>query len=400
MEEAAYFESVNQSLGQHERAIPFFLIDLDRLDENIRTLNFSIQGRKAFRIVVKSLPSFDLLRYLSDRIQTNRYMVFHEPILSKLTEQLDDQADILLGKPMPAKTAYYFYQHFSGEGNFDPYHQIQWLVDSEERLQQYIQLSKRLKQRLRINLEIDVGLHRGGFTSELELDRTLSIIKNVPDWISFSGLMGYDPHVVKVPGWLQSHKKALQNSNAFYAECISMIQTKHPSLWHEELTLNGAGSPTLPLHLEDSPLNELAAGSCLLKPTSFDLATLEDYQPACYIATPILKKLKHTQLPGLEKGAKLLSLGKSQLQNSYFIYGGHWKADYCFPEDASENKLFGPSTNQSMINTRKSDLQIDDFVFLRPQQSEQVMLQFEQILTIRNQKIQKIWYPIRPTTLD
>lgn len=393
MEAPSYFQAVNRSLRNHERAIPFFLIDLDRLDQNIRTLKFAVQGRKRFRIVVKSLPSPELLDYLTDRLQTQRYMVFHEPILSRLAGRLDKRADILLGKPMPVRTAEYFYRHLPHNSQFNAYRQIQWLVDSEARLQDYIQLSRRLKRRLRINFEIDVGLHRGGFSDTATLDRTLSILKNVPDWIEFSGLMGYDPHVAKIPGWLQSMRKTLDRANEFYRSCIRLIQDRHPRLWDEKLTFNGAGSPTLHLHLEGSPLNEVAAGSCLLKPADFDLPTLEDYRPAGYIATPILKKGKDTRLPGLEKGSKLLSLSKSRLQNSYFIYGGYWKAGYCYPPDAGENQLFGSSTNQSLINSRNAGLQVDDFIFLRPHQSEAVLRQFEDILTLRDQKVQGVWHP-------
>jgi D-serine deaminase-like pyridoxal phosphate-dependent protein len=393
MKDNSYFQTINQSLRAHERAIPFFLIDLDRLDQNLQTLRFALQGRQGFRIVVKSLPCSALLSYISDRLQTQRYMVFHEPILNRLVKELGPQADILMGKPMPVKTARHFYHQLPENLPLEPFRQIQWLVDTEDRLQQYIQLSHRLKKRLRINLEIDVGLHRGGFNSLEALDHTLSILKNVPDWIEFSGLMGYDPHVVKIPGWLQSTRKSMDRSTEFYRSCIELIRERHPEIWHENLTFNGAGSPTLHLHLEDSPLNELAAGSCLLKPADFDLPTLDAYVPAAYIATPILKKCKTTQLPGLEKGSKLLSLGKSQLQNAYFIYGGYWMADYCYPTDAGENQLFGSSTNQSMINSRDGDLQVDDFIFLRPRQSESVMRQFEDILLLRDQKIQGVWHP-------
>jgi D-serine deaminase-like pyridoxal phosphate-dependent protein len=38
-----------------------------------------------------------------------------------------------------------------------------------------------------------------------------------------------------------------------------------------------------------------------------------------------------------------------------------------------------------------SDLAVDDFVFLRPQQSEFVFLQFGQILALRNQQVAQAW---------
>jgi len=62
--EEKYFELLNQELKNQPRAIPFLLIDLDRLDQNIETLNSSIHPNIDFRIVVKSLPSPELINYV------------------------------------------------------------------------------------------------------------------------------------------------------------------------------------------------------------------------------------------------------------------------------------------------------------------------------------------------
>ena len=40
-----------------------------------------------------------------------------------------------------------------------------------------------------------------------------------------------------------------------------------------------------------------------------------------------------------------------------------------------------------LIGSTKKELQVDDFVFLRPHQSEFVFLQFGNILTLRNGKV-------------
>ncbi|MEM6726480.1 MAG: DSD1 family PLP-dependent enzyme, partial [Bacteroidota bacterium] len=106
-----WFEKVNANLKAGEQAIPRLLIDLDSLDANIATFKKQQPGGMDFRIVVKSLPSFRLIQYIMEQADTKKLMVFHQPFLSQLASQLDEQADILLGKPMPIKTAHYFYQH-------------------------------------------------------------------------------------------------------------------------------------------------------------------------------------------------------------------------------------------------------------------------------------------------
>ncbi|MBB3699565.1 alanine racemase [Flammeovirga yaeyamensis] len=389
-----YFELLNSILKEGNRAIPFLMLDLDRIDENIQLLQKELKTEAHLRIVVKSLPSYPLIAYIANKLQTNRYMVFHQPFLSDLASKLDHQADILIGKPMPVKTAAYFYKYISKNNpDFNPFTQIQWLIDTKERALQYLQLAEKLGQSLRLNLEIDIGLHRGGFHSFDALNETLTLISEHSDKIEFSGFMGYDPHVVKIPSVIRSQKTSLKRSNEFYEECKTLVCEKFPQLWKDHLTFNGAGSPTASLHNSaSSPLNDIAAGSCFVKPTTFDIPTLHNYQPACFIAAPVLKKMKGTAIPGLEKLKKFMPFINKKNAQSFFIYGGYWKADYIYPEQLEENKLYGVSTNQTMVNAPKNtNLEVDDFVFLRPHQSEFVFLQFGKLVIIKNQKIVDEW---------
>ena len=383
-----YFKTLNKELKNYQRAIPCLLVDLDILDENITEVISNFRKDTSLRVVVKSLPSFQLIEYILEKTHSNKLMVFHQPFLTDLASRLDNKSDVLLGKPMPIKTAEYFYNNLPQQHNgFNPFTQTQWLVDTEKRIKEYINLAKQLNQKLRLNIEIDVGLHRGGFSSLENLRKGLSLIQNNQEFVGFSGFMGYDPHVVKLPKIIRSEKKALQLANQFYEQCKSLLQKEFPLLWNDNLTFNGAGSPTLNLHKEQSsPINDISIGSCFVKPTSFDILSLKNYKPAAFIATPVLKIFSNTTLPGLETLKKLFT------KKSAFIYGGFWKADYYYPKGIKQNNLFGASTNQTMINIPKNvSLQVDDFVFLRPHQSEFVFLQFGEVLPIRKGKIQQPW---------
>ncbi|CAM1352440.1 alanine racemase [Tenacibaculum crassostreae] len=382
-----YFTNLNKELKNYQRAIPFLLVDLDILDQNIAVLKNSIHPKSNLRIVVKSLPSFELLQYIMQKTSSTKLMVFHQPFLSDLASKLNNEVDILLGKPMPVKTAEYFYNNLPLQHNgFNPFTQIQWLVDTEKRIEEYISLAKKLNKKLRLNVEIDVGLHRGGFTSIESLKKGFTLIDKNKDFVEFYGFMGYDPHIVKLPRILRSQKKSLQLANEFYSECKRLVKKEFPELWNENLTFNGAGSPTLHLHKNNSPTNDIAAGSCLVKPTTFDIPSLQEYQPASFIASPVLKTFINTTIPGLELLKRFFT------KDSAFIYGGFWKADYHYPKGIKQNNLFGASTNQTMINIPKnSSLSVDDFVFLRPHQSEFVFLQFGEILPVRKGRIQKSW---------
>lgn len=390
----AYFQALNEELKRYKNAVPRLLIDLDALDHNIAELKSALKEGVDFRIVVKSLPSPQLLQYLLGSLEAANLMVFHQPFLSQLLPLLDTKHDVLLGKPMPLQTVQYFYENLpAGRTTFNPFTQIQWLVDTQDRLAQYHALAKTKGWKLKVNLEIDVGLHRGGFTDAASFETALDFLQAHQKHLELGGLMGYDPHVVKLPKLLRSQKKAFELMCTAYRAYMRLLQDKYPSLWHVHLTFNGAGSPTISLHQSDfSPLNDWSAGSCLVKPSGFDRPSLAGYQPASYIATPVLKKFQGTTLPALEQYKGVLNALDSSHKNSFFIYGGYWKADYHYPFGLKENKLFGASTNQSMVNAPEgSDLGVDDFVFLRPKQSEFVFLQFGKILAIRDRKIVEEW---------
>ncbi|MEO0339753.1 MAG: alanine racemase [Bacteroidota bacterium] len=382
----SYFQNLQNTLGQHERHLPCIVIDLDILDQNIKHYLAKQPDSLGTRLVVKSIPVPGLLKYLSNQLNTQQYMVFHEPFLGKVLQQREQATDILLGKPMPVKSVAHFYKNHSVNQ-----HRIQWLIDTEERLQQYLQLSRSMNVSLEVNLEVDVGLHRGGFSSLNSIKRILTIIKNVPDQMSFRGLMGYDPHVVKLPKWLSSPNKAYQKSQERYAAILKMIKQEFPAFWKEDLCINGGGSPSVPLHQSQTVANEISVGSLFLKPSDFDLPGLAIYQACCFIAAPILKKRTGTKLPGLERFHKSLARLKPNWRHSYFIYGGHWLADACFPADAVSNPLFGPSSNQSLINSKDGSFEVDDYLFLRPRQSEAVLLQFEEVIGVRQDKIEVVW---------
>ena len=393
--ERIYYQGLCNFMTKQENAIPRMLIDKDRLIENTRILKSMNKNQQAIRLVVKSLPSLPLLKILMQQLNTKRLMVFHQPFLTYLSGQLKAGEDILLGKPMPVKAATYYFNTLKTTSHFNPYTQIQWLVNDLSRLQEYLQLAKSLKQKIRINLEINVGLHRGGFTSE-NLGAALELIEKHLDYFEFTGFMGYDPHISKLPSWLISEQKAFKKSLAQYNSCIHLLKTEYPSLYHDQLCFNGAGSPSFHLH-QSSPvaINEISIGSALLKPVDFDIPSLKHFKPAIFIATPVLKKRKGRMVPGLERFKRLLHLFSKKQTHSYFIYGGNWKAKYVYPTGIKENSFFGSSSNQSMLELAHGALEVNDYVLLRPDQSEAVLLQFGALL-ILSKKDSTTW-PIFPS---
>ncbi len=365
-----YFKALNAALQQANFALPTLIIDQARLDANLAHVKKMLTPKVQPRLVVKSLGSIELLKYIAHELNCHQFMVFHLPHVPLVFNAFAN-ADILLGKPMPIKAVQSVYEQNKSSAQVP----IQWLIDSIERLEQYLAFAKSLALKLLINIEIDVGLHRGGIQDLSQFRELLNLIQNNSNHLQFSGLMGYDAHVGKIPKVIKSSAKTYEQSQAQYQKYITCITHEFPTLNHAKLCFNGAGSPTFSLHTERSVCNDISFGSMLVKPADFDLPTLVDFQPALFIATPVLKKLATTQIPGLA----LLNKAPSKT-NALFVYGGYWMANYVYPEGAQTNSLYGRSSNQELVNVPKSsDIQVDDFVFLRPTQSEAVISQFEQV---------------------
>jgi D-serine deaminase-like pyridoxal phosphate-dependent protein len=386
-----YFKDLNEELKKHGPFKPSMIVDLDKLDQNIKSLLTNMNEGVNYRIVAKSLPSPELLGHIMKAAKTNRLMLFHQPFINHMAEAFP-KSDILLGKPMPVKSAQLFYDKFSNTSGFVPSIQLQWLIDTKHRLSQYHSLAQKLNEKIRINIEIDVGLHRGGLKKPDELITILDEIFDDPRHLEFAGLMGYDPHVVKLPRILKSPKSAYEESQAIYQSFIDVLRNKYSKIDMSKLCLNGAGSPTVKLHKSGTVINDMAAGSCLVKPTDFDIPTLQNFLPSAYIATPVLKKLKGTSIPSAEGLKGLFSWWDPNMKQTFFIYGGKWMADYESPQGLQNNSIYGASTNQAMVNgSSRIKLDVDDHIFLRPHQSEFIFLQFGDLLAIKDGWIIDQW---------
>ncbi|TGK87937.1 alanine racemase [Leptospira noumeaensis] len=389
-----YFSNLNQKLKTEGFGKPVVLLDLDRLDENLSTLTKNIPPPLHYRIVVKSLPSLDLLRYIIHKTKTSRLMVFHSgDVVMLLNDPEFSSFDILLGKPMPVRALEEIYKKTKA----DRFQKIHWLVDTETRLNQYLEFAKSKNLKLHLVLEIDIGLHRGGFVNPKESNQTLSIIQNYTNNLEFDGFMGYEPHVASVPNLLGDKQEAItkeiQSSLSLYNEFVTEGKRSFPSLFEKELLLNGGGSKTYRFYQKNNQVvNDVSVGSALVMPTDFDVVTLKEHKPAFFIAAPVLKRLEGTTIPFLEPISFLFPLWNPNLQVTYFTYGGAYLAKKESPQGLFDNSLYGASTNQGILNgSRATGLQPDDYVFYRPTQSEKVMAEMGEVVLIRNGNIFGTW---------
>ncbi len=385
-----YFANIQEQLKLHGSGIPELVLDLDRLDQNIKHLN---DGSGKLRIVVKSLPSIELLRYITRKLGTYKFMIFHAPhIVPVLTEF--PEADILLGKPLPGHAILVAHHMCPTELRSSFAKQVTWLADDLNRIEDLARIAEKFRHPLRVALEIDIGMRRGGFRNADETAAAARLCVKLTNNMRFSGFMGYDAHVPKSPWPAKWHDSFAATQNR-YRIMVEAARASSPELFNHPIILNGAGSLTVRSHQNqwDSPTNDWALGSALVLPGDFMKPELADLNPCAFIAAPVLKRLPRLEIPYISALSRLWARLDPNRAHVFFIYGGYWKAKPVSPRGISYNPVYGHSSNQEMLNgSSRMGLAVDDYVFFQPNQSEAVLAEFGEILALRpGQEVPQRW---------
>lgn len=364
-----YLQTLSETLRAYGVDQPITVVDLDRLDANCALAANSSDAGLDRRLVAKSLPCLPLLNHIRGLIQTSGLMTFSEPMLLALL-QAEPKTDHLIGKPLPVSSAARVLSECP-----DAAARVQWLVDSSERLQSYLALAADRQLALRLSLEVDIGLHRGGFRPD-QVTRIAQEIETTPN-ARLSGVMGYEAHVAKLPGFLRI--RAVQSSADAFDRAVSSLPNEAKGL-----CFNTGGSLTFQSYRATGKATEVAFGSVLVKPADFDHTSTQGFHPAAFIATPILKTMPGNSLPGLD----FLSRRKTDLA----IFGGYFRAKPVFPNGFGYSSIFGRSTNQEVwTGPPDAPVKPGDIALLRPSQSEAVLNQFGNVLAVRGGEVVEEW---------
>ncbi|WP_170409443.1 alanine racemase [Ruegeria atlantica] len=366
---AAGLKHLSESLRSYGVDKPVVAVNLDLLDANCSVADGVADAGLARRLVAKSLPCLPLLDFIRERISTSGLMTFSEPMLQALLTAEPD-TDHLIGKPLPVSSAARLLAACP-----DAAGRVQWLIDTPTRLAEYLALASDRQTPLRLSLELDIGLHRGGVDPQSVSELVQQIVGH--PYGNLSGVMGYEAHLAKLPGILRK-RAAKASADAFAAALVALPHAG------EGLCLNTGGSLTFQSYLSQGAANEVAFGSVLVKPTDFDHATTQAFEPAAFIATPVLKVLPGNVLPGME----FLPRQKMDIA----VFGGHFLAQPVFPGGFGYSAIFGRSSNQEVwTGPRASDVSPGDIALLRPSQSEAVLNQFGTMLAVRGGKVVGEW---------
>lgn len=396
--DGSYFQQVAQDLAAAGYGTPQILIDLDRLDANADAIVAGI-GRDRYRIVEKSLPSLDLLTYVSSRTGSDRFMVLHLPFLPPLFAALP-AAQILVGKPQPLAAVAQLFQALPPA---ELAQRVTFLADTPKRVADLALFAANLGVTLQVAIEIDVGLHRGGVRTPTGLPDVLALFVANPGAIAFAGLLGYDGHVPNAPAGpgLEEHasRQQWQTATDTYQSFVDVLATRFPELMRPGLIFNSGGTATYPLYTS-GPVNDVAVGGGMLRPAAYPGMFLGALTPASFIAAPVLAHYDTVDLPLIKKMSKTVWSD----QQLFTIYGGGWAAEFVWPPGAALAPLVNDAENKNLVPNQSwlvgplsPPIMPDDWVFQHPREADAIF-QFENILLVRDGRLQPMtWrsYPRR-----
>ena len=386
----AYFDQLAQDLDAAGIGTPQILIDLDRLDANADAIVAGV-GQARYRIVEKSLPSIDLLGYVSQRTGSDRLLVLHLPFLPAILAGLPS-AQVLVGKPQPIAAVRRLFQGYSPSDWPAVAGRVRLLADTPKRIADLVELAASLSLSLQVGVEIDVGLHRGGVRAPSDLPAVLAVFAANPALVRFAGLLGYDGHVANAPAppGLEEYtaRQQWKTAAATYQAFVDVLQ-QFPSLVRDDLIFNSGGTATYPLY-QGGPVNDVAAGGGMLRPASYPGTFVGALRPASFIAAPVLAHYDTVELPLLRNVSKTVWSDQQMIT----IYGGGWAAEFASPPGVAlaplvndpENENLVP--NQTWLVTPTSPRVLpDDWIFQHPRQADAIF-QFEDILLVRGGRLQ------------
>ena len=371
--------ALKESAGGRESAF----VDLDAVDHNLRLVGERLGSSMGLRLCAKSLPSLPLLEYMMNAACTNRVMAFSEGMVRDLLLRFGSEVDILLGRPATVEAlARTFATLDEEQSRPNPTGGVRWLVDTPQRMREYAAYATQRRTHVKVAVELDVGLHRGGARDVSQLLEMLATISN-SDFLQFAGFMGYEGHVPFVSTEISSPAEEFALVQSRYAEFERAGRDAYPDLFEEPLVYNSGGSRTYHLYTDalDTPVNEVAMGSAFFYPSNFHNLAQGGLRTATFFATPVLKRLDPAELYPDANSLPALAEEETDYQVWYVMVSGGFPGDRHHPPGLvdSPTSAGGPTRIVNMmpnqgrwLGSRDVPLEVGDFIFFQPWEADAV----------------------------
>lgn len=267
--------------------------------------------------------------------------------------------------------------------------QVTFMVDLPEHIELLAQVAQTVETELgeavtlRACLDVDaslrlggiaVGAHRSSVHTPAEAEKIAALIADTPG-VELVAAMFYEAQVAGVPDATPVHKWLKRRSLADLAqrrgECVAAI-SKHA---HLEF-VNGGGTGSLLETRKDATITELAAGSGLYTPHSFDNFAIS-LRPAAYMVTRVTRK----PLPETVVAAQCGYVASGQAEKSRWPRPV-WPEGLTFYSQEGAGEVQTPLHGQAAAR-----MQVGDAVWFRHTKAGEMLERFSSVLIARRGRV-------------
>ena len=361
-----YFQAIRNAIGVGSQ--PRAFVDLDVFALNAKQV-LSDSAGKDLRLVSKSFSSIALLQKAMELGKTNKILLFGTEIASLLLTRLGSGFQGLYGHPIATSA---IEQIISTQPQAAA--QIIFLVDSTIQLGELIVLAEKYNTPLQIALDIDVGLHRGGFDEVGDIEKAADMIATNPTFLLFRGFLGYEGQVTVVPTtFLQ--ELVFKSAMSTFKEKVDVFFARQASLKVPGLLMSAGGSISAYMFNKFGIdyVNEISVGSAFTLPSNFDALASRGYQSALFFSSPVIR-MRRGKIPFLESLTYVLSWYNVNWKNMFCSMDGKIYNNPISPAGLSYYPLMdasdGFSGRQKLVASSDSThLQLGDSVFFRAEEA-------------------------------
>lgn len=370
------------------RDLPLAYLDLDLLDQNIRSIA-ARAGKTPVRIASKSIRCTWVLKYIlqSNRLYQGIMCFTGKEAIALANEGFDD---LLLGYPVVNTKDIAAICDLSATGK-----KITLMVDSVEhfRLIEDIASKKGIQQPVCIDVDMSsdfpglhFGVYRSPVTSVQAFKRLVDTLPQYPH-AALVGLMGYEAQIAGVGEkspyngvknvaikWMK--KKSIKELSERRGECVQYARSKGYAL----PLINGGGTGSIESTLQESYITEVTVGSGFYAPVLFDFYDNFRHLPAAGFALEIVRKPKPGMYTALGGGYVASgSTGPEKQPHPFLPEGIQLTAN----EGLGEVQT--PFTNSGKVN-----LDTGDVVLFRHSKAGELCERFNHLHLVRNGSIKEI----------
>lgn len=279
-----------------DRALPAALVDLDAFDENAAALEARAAG-VPIRVASKSVRCVALLKRVLERAGWSGVLAYSASETASLAQEGID--DLVVAYPTAQRAEIEAAVQAIARGA-----RITLMVDDPAHVGLIAEIACATQQTVELWIDLDVsmslpGLHFGVRRSPIrDPERALALAEVIRETkgVSLTGLMAYEAQIAGLPdqgtGILTDAAMGLLKRRSWRevvrrrAEVVAALR----EAGFELPRINGGGTGSVGLSRTDPTLTEIAAGSGLFAPASFDGFRELGVRPSAFFAVPVARR--------------------------------------------------------------------------------------------------------------